>query len=56
MTTNYTEFETIEYEPSVDPEVMTYAQRLAMQIEQADAKVTINRVSQPFNWQSVAIR
>lgn len=43
---------TIDYGSAKEESEMSFAQRLAMQIEQADTRVTINRVSQPFNWQS----
>ena len=43
---------TIDYGSTKEESEMSFAERLAMQIEQANAKVTINRVSQPFDWQS----
>ena len=43
---------TIDYGSAKEEAEMSFSERLAMQIEQADAKVTINRVSQPFDWQS----
>ena len=43
---------TIDYGDVKEESEMSFAERLAMQIEQADAKVTINRVSQSFDWQS----
>lgn len=43
---------TIDYGSIKEESEMSFAQRLAMQIEQSDAKVTLNRVSHPFDWQS----
>ena len=43
---------TIDYDSIKEESKMSFAERLAMQIEQADAKVTLNMVSQPFDWQS----
>ena len=43
---------TIDYGSAKEESEMSFAERLAVQIEQADAKVTINMVSQPFDWQS----
>lgn len=40
----------IDYGSIKEESEMSFAERLAMQIEQADTKVTLNRVSQPFSW------
>ena len=48
--------ETIDYAELKDESEMSFAERLAMQIEQADAKVTINRVSHPFDWDAPYLR
>ena len=39
---------TIDYGSTKEESEMSFAERLAMQIEQANAKVTINRLSQPL--------
>ena len=47
--------ETIDYNEAFNakPEAeMSFSERLAMQIQQADTRVTLNRVSQSFDWQS----
>ena len=43
---------TIDYGSVKEEAEMSFAERLALQIEQADTKVTLNRVSHPFDWQS----
>lgn len=43
---------TIEYGDTKEESEMSFAERLALQIEQADTRVTLNMVSQPFEWQS----
>lgn len=43
---------TIDYGSIKEEAEMSFSERLAMQIEQADTKVTLNRVSHPFDWQS----
>ena len=47
---------TIEYGDVKEESEMSFAERLAVQIEQADAKVIINRVSQHFDWDAPYLR
>ena len=43
---------TIDYGDAKEESEMSFAERLAMQIEQSDAKVTMNTMHKQFDWQN----
>lgn len=43
---------TVDYGDAKEESEMSFAERLAMQIEQADAKVTMNTMYKQFDWQN----
>jgi len=43
---------TIDYGSAKEESEMSFAERLAMQIEQADTKVTMNTMHKQFDWAS----